>query len=354
MRLIRSILTYSSIPLLFLLLAALPATRAAAQSNSRSIVAYTYSSFASYGAADVVAKAFKKATGATVNFVATGDDRAMLSKLIAERAASGTAPADAFIGVEVNNTGVASSHNLFEPLTVSAVPNLAHVPKSLLFDPKNTLIPYEYGYIALDYNTQQIKKSDVPKTFADLLKPKYRKSLILEDPRTSGPGLSFLLWTISRFGENGYLSYWQKLMPNVLTVTSGWDAAFNLFSKGEAPMMVSFTTDHAYDVIASNSQNIHVQLLDGEGYQTIFGMGVVKGTKHPKLARELLNVVLSPEVQSKLPETEWMIPANRQAQQPKAFERYTVVPHNPVRIPTGRVESNLSSWINEWVNKVLQ
>ncbi len=339
--------------LLCTLLTLLAASSAWGQNSSTKIVAYTYSSFASYGAADIVSKAFENATGATVQFVATGDSRAMLSKLIAEWAASGTAPADAFVGIEVNDAGNALSRNLFEPVTVSDVPNLASVPDALRFDPSNRLIPYEHGFITLVYDTRYMKGRKVPKSFSDLLETDYRKSIIVEDPRTSSPGLSFLLWTIAHFGENGYLSYWQKLMPNVLTVTSSWDTAFDLFSKGEAPMMVSFATDRAYDVIANQSDTIRVLTLGGEGYRTIFGMGVVKGAQHPGLAKKLLNVILSPGVQSSLPETEWMIPANSRAKEPKLFEKYAVVPSKPVELPLSRVESSLSKWISAWTNSAL-
>jgi thiamine transport system substrate-binding protein len=324
-----------------------------ARQGKATIVAYTYSSFASYGAADVVRKAFKKATGANVRFVATGDSRAMLAKFLAERSATGEVPADAFVGVEINDAGIANSKNIFIPLTITDVPNLREVPKSLRFDPTGALIPYEHGYITLVYDTRYMKPGDAPVTFQDLLKHKYRRSLIVEDPRTSSPGLSFLLWTIARFGNSGYLSYWRELLPNILTITSSWDMAFNLLSQGEAPIMVSFSTDRAYDVIANKSDTLRVQLLDGEGYETIFGMGVVRGTRHPKLARALLNVILSPEVQSQLPETEWMMPANTTAHEPKLFEKYAVVPSSPVLIPVSRVESSLSRWITDWTNDVL-
>jgi len=248
---------------------------------------------------------------------------------------------------------VANGHDLFVPLTQNDVPNLASVPNRLMFDPTGGLIPYEHGYITLVYDTRYLKPADAPSSFGELLDAKYRKSLIVEDPRTSSPGLSFLLWTIARFGDSGFISYWRQLMPNILTVTSSWDTAFNLLSQGEAPLMVSFSTDRAYDVIANQSDTLRVQLLDGQGYATIFGMGVVKGTTHPELARELLNVILSPEVQSLLPETEWMMPVNASASEPDAFHSYAVVPPHPASIPVSKVEANLSRWINEWTNSVL-
>lgn len=327
---------------------------ASAQGQTGTLVVYTYSSFASYGAADAVSRAFKAQTGADVQFVATGDSRAMLAKLIAERdAVGGTPPADVFIGVEVNDLGTANDHDVFVPLTSSDVPHLANVPKEIQFDPSGRLIPYEHGFITLIYDSQKLSARQVPRTFSDLLDPKFRKQFIVQDPRTSSPGLSFLLWTIAQFGDPGYLDYWKQLLPNILTITQSWDAAFDLFSKGEAPLMVSFSTDHAYDVIVNQSDRFQVLTLGDEGYRTIFGMGLVKGAKHPELAKTFLNMVLSPEVQSQLPETEWMIPANLNATARVLWWQNLVIPAKPVLLPTEEVSPNLKRWVDQWTKTVL-
>ncbi|OGF54927.1 MAG: hypothetical protein A2Z21_08300, partial [Candidatus Fraserbacteria bacterium RBG_16_55_9] len=272
---------------------------------------------------------------------------------IAERDATGQAPADVFIGVEINDVGTAERHDVFSPLTVVAVPNLAGVPEEIQLDRSGKLIPYEHGFITLVYDSQKMPADQVPRTFSDLLSPQYRKQLIVEDPRTSSPGLSFLLWTIAKFGDPGYLDFWRQLLPNILTITPSWDSAFDLFSKGEAPMMVSFSADHAYDVIVNQSNRIQVLTLDGEGYRTIYGMGMVKGAKHPDLAKSLLNIVLSPGVQSQLTETEWMIPANVNASARVIWWQNLVSPSKPVLLPTEQVSENLERWVNQWVNAIL-
>lgn len=336
-----------------LFLAAAAVSPLYAQAKAPTIVAYTYSSFASYGAADVVSKAFTAATGAGVQFVATGDSRAMLAKLIAERDAAGQPPADVFIGVEANDLGTAKAHDVFMPLSSSDIPNLATVPESLLFDPDKLLIPYEHGFITIVYDSTKLSPDRLPKTLDDLLDPKYSKALVVEDPRTSSPGLSFLLWTVARYGQSGYIQYWKRLMPNVLTISPSWDAAFDLFSKGEAPMMVSFSTDHAYDVISNQSQKIQVLTPDGQGYRTIFGMGIVKGTRNLQLAKKLLDIILSPDVQSQLPETEWMFTANPQAAVPADWQQYSVVPAAPIFLPPSQTASSLSGLLDRWVNEIL-
>jgi thiamine transport system substrate-binding protein len=59
----------------------------------------------------------------------------------------------------------------------------------------------------------------------------------------------------------------QKLKGRVLTVTPGWSEAYGLFTKGEAPMVLSYTTSPAYHVIAEK---------DG----TLQGGGLCRGPLH--------------------------------------------------------------------------
>ena len=327
-------------------------TVSSAQSENP-LTVYTYDSFVSFGAADVITETFRAQTGRDVRFVATADSRTMLSKLISEREAGGT-PADAFVGVEVNDLGTARENDVFQRLSTNDVPNLEHVPDDIRFDPENRLIPYEHGFITLVYDSSQIDPADVPRTFEALTSDRYRDSLIVEDPRTSSPGLSFLLWTIAQRGEAGYIDYWRELMPNVLTITQGWSEAFGLFTDGEAPMMVSFSTDHAFDAIVNDSDKLRVLTLNNQAYRTIFGMGVVRGTDQPQLARQFLNVVLSSDVQSQLSETEWMIPASDNARVRNVWWQNVVVPEDPVLLPSERVTENLDSWVDRWAREALR
>ena len=41
---------------------------------------------------------------------------------------------------------------------------------------------------------------------------------------------------------------WRKLAPKVVTVTQGWSEAYDLFLKGEADMVLSYTTSPAYHI----------------------------------------------------------------------------------------------------------
>jgi thiamine transport system substrate-binding protein len=169
----------------------------------------------------------------------------------------------------------------------------------------------------------------------------------VQNALTSSVGQSFLFWTIYNYGEGRYLDYWRRLLPSILTIQPGWSAAYKLFTKGEAPMVVSFSTDECFDA------RYKPLLLNSQGYRTIFGASVIKGTDNPKLAREFINFLLSPEVQEKLPDTEVMFPANSQAKIPDKWRTCAVIPPNPVIIPLEYVAENADRWLDEWARLVI-
>lgn len=310
------------------------------------LVVYVYDSFVAWGPAKFIKTEFEKRNpGVEVEFVATGPSRAMLARLVQETQSGGT-PADVFLG-EINDVPKAKQFGLFVPLSESDIPNLQTVSKALLFDPERTLIPYEHGFITLVYDSQKLTPEELPKTFAELTKPQYQKKLIIQDARTSSVGHAFLLWTIYNYGNLGYLDYWKQLLPTILTIQPGWSAAYKLFTKGEAPMVVSFSTDACFDA------RYKPLLPNSQGYRTIFGAGIVKTTDNPKLSRAFLDFLLSVEVQEKLPSTEVMFPANSQARLPKEWETCAVIPSRPVMLPLDLVAENDDRWLDEWARLVV-
>jgi thiamine transport system substrate-binding protein len=311
-------------------------------SEGSKLFVYTYDSF---GAGKFIEQEFeKKFPGIDVVFVATGPSRKMLSQLVTERGAGGT-PADVFLG-EINDIPRAKKFDLFISLAEKDVPNLREIPKDLLIDKENTLIPYEHGFINLVYDSEKIRDEDLPRTFEQLTDPQYKSKLIVQDPRTSSVGHAFLLWTIAQYGEK-YLDYWKRLLPNILSIQPGWSAAYKLFTKGEAPLVVSFSTDSFFNT------RYKVLLLNSQAYRTVYGMGIVKGTDNPQTARAFLNFVLSTEVQEKIPTTEFVFPANPNALLPLKFTQLAVVPPKPVILPLELVAENDDRWLEDWAKLVV-
>jgi len=319
---------------------------------TEALLVYSYDSFASWGPAVQIEQRFEELYDVDLQFLAPSDSREMLARLISEKDA-GLPTADVFIGVEAADLPRLRTLDLFDPLTKAMVPTLAAVPEALLVDPELRLVPYEHGYVTLVYDSDAVSEDILPRTFEQLLDPALRQSLILEDPRISSPGLSFLLWTIHRFGDPGYLDYWRLLLPNVLTIVGGWSEAYNLFLAGEAPIVVSFSTDTAYSVITGGGTRYRVLLLDNQGYRNVYLAGVVRGTAHPMLARALLDLLLSLEIQETIPTTEWMFPARADALLPIPFYQHAVTPPSPVRLSSDLIGAHLDRWLAEWARLIV-
>lgn len=312
------------------------------------LVVYTYDSFVSWGPAQAIEEAFEAAhPGVDLVWVAPGDSSEMLARLIGERAAGGT-EADVFLGIADVELPRALAQGAFQPYSPESIPNLAHVPAELLFDQTGHVIPFDHGYITFVYDSELLAEELIPQSLEDLTRPELKGKIVLEDPRTSSPGLSFLLWTIAHFGEEGWLDFWRDLFPNVLTVTKGWSEAYDMFLAGEAPIVLSYSTDTAYSYIAEGSLRYRVVTPDGEGYRQIEGMGIVSGTDQPELAHAFLDLVLSKEIQELIPTSQWMFPVSSEAELPEDFARYAVIPGHPVSLPPEYVAEHLEGWLSEW------
>ncbi|MBE3582500.1 MAG: thiamine ABC transporter substrate-binding protein [Limnochordaceae bacterium] len=325
---------------------------ATAAAPTQQLVVYTYDSFVNWGPAKEIQKRFQAShPGVELVWVAPGDSGTMFARLVGELQAR-RPTADVFVGLADSDLPAAIAQQVFQPLDYRLLPNLKDVPARLLLDPGRRVVPLDHGFITLVYDSQVIPPDRAPKTFADLLQPQWRKKIIAIDPAASSPGMAFLLWTIARFGDgpDGYLAYWKQLAPNLLTIAGGWSEAYSMFEQGEAPMVVSYSTDMAYSYISNHSTRYRIATLDGQGYEQVELMGIVTGvdSSRQRLAYEFLNFMLSTEVQALIPTTNWMFPANSQAPLPPDFARYAVTPAQPVRLPAETVAAHREQWLRAW------
>lgn len=311
------------------------------------LVVYTYSSFAS-GPAQAVKEGFEALhPGTEVVFISPGAGAETLARIIAEQDAGGTA-ADVFIGLSDTQLPRALARNVFEPLDKSLLPNLQRVPADLDFDETGHVVPFDTGYVTIIYDSEALSAEELPQSLEDLTDPRFAKKLIAIDARTSSVGHAFLMWVIAEYGDPGYIDYLERLAPNLLTTTSGWSAAYGHYEAGEAPMMISYSTDTAYGVMYGGSDRSQVLTPQGQAYRQIEAMGIVRGTDVPELAHKFLDYMLSVEVQQLIPTSNWMFPVNADTPLPEEWVEHAVVPENPVRLDHELIEQNDARWLREW------
>ncbi len=175
------------------------------------------------------------------------------------------------------------------------------------------------------------------------------EKIVLEDPRTSTPGLGFLLWMKAVYGDQAG-DAWQKLKARVLTVTPGWSEAYGLFTKGEAPMVLSYTTSPAYHLVEEKTDRYKAAAFVEGHYLQIEIAGMTSTSDLPALARRFLGFMMEPGFQDLIATKNWMFPAGRTSKPlPEAFATL-VVPSKTLQFTPEDVAANRRAWTEEWLN----
>ena len=314
---------------------------ASKESEPVTLTVYAYDSFISeWGPGPVVAKNFEAAYGIKINLVSMGDSGQVLQRAILEKK---NPKADVVIGVDNNLLYQSLEEDIFLPYDS---PALSHIDPSLIFDKSLHVLPFDYGFFSIIYDSEVIKTP--PRSLEDLTDPIYKDRLIIMDPRTSSPGLGFLLWTIAAYGDD-YTSYWERLQPSLLTITGGWDTGYGLFTNGEAPMVLSYTTSPAYHVEYEDTTKYQAAMFDAGHYLQIEGAGIVNGTKHLEEAKLFIDYLLGKEAQEVIPLTNWMYPTYTDIDLPESFD-YAPLPKKMLSIDSKTITEDLDTWLDTWTS----
>ncbi len=301
---------------------------------------------------------FEKKNNVKVRFLKSGDAGAALVQAILSKK---NPLADVFFGVDNSFMSRALKADIFIPYHS---PLLSNIPETLKLDPKNRLLPVDYGDVCLNYDKVWFNEQNLipPADLNDLIKPEYKGLTVVENPAISSPGMAFLLATIGKFGEDGYLEYWKKLRANDVLVANGWkDAYYGHFtsaSKGDRPIVVSYASSppavvHYSETPLSEAPTAAV-VSDDSAFRQIEFVGILKGTKKLGLAKKLVDFMLDIPFQEDIPLQMFVFPANSKAKLPEVFSKHAVVAKKPVNVSPEAIEKNRDKWNEAWTNTVLR
>ncbi len=300
------------------------------------LTVYTYESFVSeWGPGPAVEKTFEATCGCDLQYVSAGDAAALLSRVLLEGADT---KADVVLGLDTNLMAKAAGSAIFANHALSDVKFDLPVAWN---DP--IFVPFDWGYFAFVYD--KTKTTVVPESFAALAASDLK--IIIEDPRSSSPGLGLLLWVKAAYGDRAN-EIWTALADNIVTVTPGWSEAYGLFLKGEADMVLSYTTSPAYHISAEQDDTKSAAPF-GEGhYLQIEVAAKVASSAKADLADKFLSFMISPAFQSLIPETNWMYPAVTPPDGLPASFDGLIEPEKALLLPSIDAESIREKAIEEW------
>ena len=333
---------------------AVPATTASAADRDTTITLVTHDSFA---ASKSVLAAFADRTGVEVKILRAGDAGSALNQAILTK---DDPLGDVFFGVDNTFLSRALDEDVFERYEPAA---LAGVPAEYQLDDTHHLTPIDRGDVCINVDKRWFARQKVPapSTLADLTHERYRGTLVVENPATSSPGLAFVLATIARYGEDGWLDYWAQLRDNDVLVVDDWTTAFEgRFSQGGGdgtyPLVVSYASSPPVAVHFSKPQpkTSPIGTMLDSCFQQIEFAGVLAGTEHRREARALVDFMLSERFQADIPLQMFVFPVRDGTPLPPVFEKFAEVAPDPLSLPPAEIGAEREQWIEQWTETVLR
>jgi iron(III) transport system substrate-binding protein len=238
--------------------------------------------------AEKVAKAFEAAyPGIDVRVERTGAERVF--QRIGQEYASGIHAVDVVNSSDAAHFIVWKRDGLLEAYVPEDVAKFYPAEHK---DPDGTFASFRVWVCIIAYNTNLVKAAEAPKSFADLLDPKWKGKIVKAHPSYSG---TIMTATYQMQRDLGW-SYYEKLaQQNVMQVQSSADPPKRL-ALGERAIMAD---GNEYNIFQLKETGGPVEpVYATEGSPLIVGpTGMFKAAPSPNAARLFCNFSFSPQAQ---------------------------------------------------------
>ncbi|HMA07047.1 MAG TPA: extracellular solute-binding protein, partial [Ramlibacter sp.] len=273
----------------------------------------------------LVAEGFKKETGMTVNVVSTGSG--VLFRRIASE--QGNPQADVVWGV--SSALLKQNGKFFQPY---AVKGREAVPAEYR-DPNNLWIGTNLQVVTINQNTKAIDPASGPKTWQDLLDPKWKGKIAYTDPANSGFSYAAATSLLTYWGDND--AAWSKFSSLVANakILNRSTLVFDGNGSGEYPLGISL--EYAGYLWAQNGAPVKVTYPTEGTVALAEGAAVLKGAPQADAGRALIDYLAAKSTQEMLFKATFRRPARQDIDLSTmpggmpALTRIKVLPYNDVK-----------------------
>jgi thiamine transport system substrate-binding protein len=291
---------------------------------------------------------FEKDTGLELEIRQSGDAGELTSKLVLSQ---GNPLGDVAFGVDNTFATEALDNDVFAETDIDLP---ASAEDLRVEGAEDELAPIDQASVCVNIDKAWFADHDrtPPSTLDDLTDPAYEDLFVVPGALTSSPGLAFLLATVAAYGEDGWQDYWADLLDNGAKLTKGWEDAyfvdFTAGSKsGTRPIVLSYDTSPAFTVVKKSSETTTAALLD-TCFRQVEYAGVLENAENPAGARELIEFLLTDEVQSALPDNMYVFPVDDQVQLPADWAKFAEQPTEPLEVSPAEIAEHRKDWQKEW------
>jgi iron(III) transport system substrate-binding protein len=176
-------------------------------------------------------------------------------------------------------------------------------------DPNNLWIGNNLHLLVILQNTKALPESEGPKSWGDLLNPKYKGKIAFTDPANSGAAYSTVTMLVDLWG--GGDAGWQKvkaLFANVKVLNRS-SLVFQGVGNGEYPLGVSL--EYAGYLWAHNGAPVKT-IYPSEGtWAAMEGVAIIKGGPNPESAKKFVDWINRKETREMILKSTFRRPARK-------------------------------------------
>lgn len=221
----------------------------------------------------------------------------LANRLLAE---SARPQADVFWSNEPVRTLVLKSRDV---LASYRSPSAEGIP-SVLVDPDGYWTGFSARIRVIAYNTNNVSADEAPRSIFDLAEPRWKGQVAMADPRFGSTSFHVAaLYALA--GDEKMDDFFRRLKGNDVRIVDGNSVVRDLVARGDVKAGLTDTDD--VNVAIENGQPVGMILpdRDGLGVPVMPNMvSLIAGAPHPQEARQLIDYLLSADVERQLAQSE--------------------------------------------------
>lgn len=265
-----------------------------------------------------VLRAFEQRSGVRVNAVYDTEETkstGLANRLLAEKA---RAQADVFWSNEPVRTLVLQSRGVLAPYQS---PQANDIP-SAFKDPEGHWTAFSARVRVIAYNTKLVPADEAPTSVLDLADPKWKGQVAIADPRFGSTSFHVAALYVT-LGDEKADDFFRRLKANGVKIVAGNSVVRDMVVKGEVKVGLTDTDD--VNVALEGGAPIAMVMpdKDGMGVPMMPNMvSMVAGAPHPDEAKQIIDYLLSHDVEAMLAKSEAVqIPLRASVQGPSNLPR---------------------------------
>jgi iron(III) transport system substrate-binding protein len=247
-----------------------------------------------------VLRAFEQRSGIRVNAVYDTEETkstGLANRLLAEKE---RAQGDVFWSNEPVRTLVLQSRGVLAPYQS---PSASDIP-STFKDPAGYWTAFSARVRVIAYNTKLVPTADAPASVLDLADPKWKGQVAIADPRFGSTSFHVAALYVT-LGDDKADDFFRRLKANGVKIVAGNSVVRDMVVKGEVKVGLTDTDD--VNVALEGGAPIAMVMpdKDGMGVPMMPNMvSMVAGAPHPAEAKQMIDYLLSHDVEAMLAKSE--------------------------------------------------